>query len=89
MEMDSIIDKEILDIRKYIDQEIEENTEYLETTEGDTVECIGVENLAGILNEAFQYIKNYLNEKLRIDGIYMARVKKMEKEYKELKHKKV
>lgn len=30
-------------------QEIEDNTESLETTEGDSVECISIENLIGIL----------------------------------------
>lgn len=29
--------------------DIVENIEFLETTEGDTVECIGIENLEGIL----------------------------------------
>lgn len=31
-------------------QEIQDNTEWLETTEGDSVECIGIENLEGILS---------------------------------------
>jgi hypothetical protein len=30
---------------------IVENIELLETTEGDTVECIGIENLEGILSK--------------------------------------
>lgn len=30
---------------------IQSNIEYLETTEGDTVECIGIENLEGILSK--------------------------------------
>jgi hypothetical protein len=29
------------------------NTEWLETTEGDEVECISIENLEGILNRIF------------------------------------
>jgi hypothetical protein len=30
-------------------QEILDNTEWLETTEGDTLPCIGIENLGGVL----------------------------------------
>jgi len=30
-------------------KEIIENTEYLSTTEGDSIPCISIENLAGIL----------------------------------------
>jgi hypothetical protein len=33
--------------------EIQMNTEWLETTEGDEVECISIENLEGILNRIF------------------------------------
>jgi hypothetical protein len=33
--------------------EIQMNTEWLETTEGDEVECISIENLEGILNRLF------------------------------------
>jgi hypothetical protein len=33
--------------------EIQQETEYLETTEGDSIECIGVENLEGILSRFF------------------------------------
>jgi len=33
--------------------EIQMNTEYLSTTEGDEVECISIENLEGILNRIF------------------------------------
>lgn len=32
---------------------IKENAEWLETTEGDEVECIGIENLEGILSRFF------------------------------------
>ncbi len=32
-------------------QEIEENTEWLSTTEDDEVECISVENLKGLLEK--------------------------------------
>lgn len=38
---------------------IQENTEWLETTEGDTVECISIENLEHIL-------QIYLNTSLNI-----------------------
>jgi hypothetical protein len=31
--------------------EIQQETEWLETTEGDSIECIGVENLEGILSK--------------------------------------
>jgi hypothetical protein len=33
--------------------EIKQEIEYLETTEGDSIECIGVENLEGILSRFF------------------------------------
>ena len=33
--------------------EIQQETEWLETTEGDSIECIGVENLEGILSKYF------------------------------------
>lgn len=32
-------------------KEIEDNTEWLETTEGDEVECISIENLKGLLEK--------------------------------------
>jgi hypothetical protein len=35
--------------------EIQQETEYLETTEGDSIECIGVENLEGILSKFFGF----------------------------------
>jgi hypothetical protein len=35
--------------------EIQQETEYLETTEGDSVECIGIENLEGILSKFFGF----------------------------------
>ena len=35
---------------------IENETEWLETTEGDTVECISIENLMGILTKYFQHL---------------------------------
>jgi hypothetical protein len=35
--------------------EIQQETEWLETTEGDSVECIGIENLEGILNRFFGF----------------------------------
>ena len=33
--------------------EIQQEIEYLETTEGDSIECIGIENLEGILSSFF------------------------------------
>jgi len=33
--------------------QIQANTEWLETSEGDLVECIGIENLEGILTQYF------------------------------------
>jgi hypothetical protein len=33
--------------------EIQENIEYLETSEGDEIECISIENLEGILTRWF------------------------------------
>lgn len=32
-------------------KEIETNTEWLETTEGDEIECISIENLKGLLEK--------------------------------------
>jgi hypothetical protein len=33
--------------------EIQQEIEWLETTEGDSIECIGIENLEGILSSFF------------------------------------
>lgn len=35
--------------------EIQQETEWLETIEGDSIECIGIENLEGILNKFFGF----------------------------------
>jgi hypothetical protein len=35
--------------------EIQQEIEYLETTEGDSIECIGIENLEGILHKFFGF----------------------------------
>ena len=35
--------------------EIQQEVEWLETTEGDSVECIGIENLEGILSKFFGF----------------------------------
>ena len=35
-------------------KDIQENIEWLETTEGDEIECIGIENLEGILSKYFK-----------------------------------
>jgi len=36
-----------------LEEEIRENIEWLSTTEDDEVECIGIENLEGILTRFF------------------------------------
>lgn len=36
-------------------KEIQDNIEWLETTEGDSIECIGIENLEGILSKYFDH----------------------------------
>lgn len=33
--------------------QIQQETEWLETTEGDSIECIGIENLEGIIKNVF------------------------------------
>jgi len=38
---------------EYLEEEIKENIEWLSTTEDDEVECIGIENLEGILTKFF------------------------------------
>jgi hypothetical protein len=35
--------------------EIQQEIEWLETTEGDSIECIGIENLEGILSKFFGF----------------------------------
>lgn len=35
--------------------EIQQEVEWLETTEGDSIECIGIENLEGILSRFFGF----------------------------------
>jgi hypothetical protein len=45
--------------------EIQMNTEWLSTTEGDEVECISIENLEGILNRIF-------NQKLNLPFLSTA-----------------
>jgi len=42
-----------------LQQDIIDNTEYLSTTEGDEIACIGIENLEGIL-------ENYFNRTIKI-----------------------
>jgi hypothetical protein len=34
---------------------IQENVEWLSTSEGDEIECIGIENLEGILSKYFDF----------------------------------
>jgi hypothetical protein len=45
--------------KKQLLEEIQNNTEWLETTTGDEVECISIENLEGILSQ-------FLNVKFEI-----------------------
>lgn len=33
--------------------QIQQETEWLSTTEGDVIECIGIENLEGIIKDVF------------------------------------
>jgi len=44
-------------------QAIQDHVEWFETTEGDDLECIGIENLEGILSE---YLKTEI--KLSLNG---------------------
>lgn len=41
--------KDFMTINELI-EEIQDNVEWLSTTEGDEIECIGIENLEGILS---------------------------------------
>ncbi len=43
-------------------KEIQDNREWLETTEGDMIECVGIENLEGILSK-------FIGEELKISEI--------------------
>lgn len=52
--MDAYYREELEDL----ENKIKENVEWLTTTEGDEVECIGVENLEKILND-FLDVKQY------------------------------
>lgn len=40
-------------------EEIQDNAEFLYTTEGDEVDCVGLENLEGILSK-------FLNQKIKL-----------------------
>ena len=51
--------------------EIQQETEWLETTEGDSIECIGIENLEGILI-------NFLDLNLRYHNHEKNRLHKLE-----------
>jgi hypothetical protein len=50
-------DLEIPEKLETLVKEIQENIEFLETTEQDTIECIGIENLEGILGKFFGVTK--------------------------------
>jgi len=43
-----------MNVQKLI-EDIQSETEWLETSEGDEVECIGIENLEGILSRYFDF----------------------------------
>lgn len=45
-----------------LQQEIIDYTEYLSTTEGDEIACIGIENLQGILEEFFNQNINIIED---------------------------
>lgn len=47
--------------QKELAQKIKNEIEWLETTEGNEVECISIENLEGILSE-------YLNRRIKLSG---------------------
>jgi len=46
----------------FIYGEIEMNTEWLETIEGDEVECISVENIKGILNRRLAELEKLIQQ---------------------------
>jgi hypothetical protein len=43
-----------MNVQALIDQ-IQAEVEFLSTSEGDEIECIGIENLEGILNKYFDF----------------------------------
>ena len=43
-----------MNVQNLID-DIQDNVEWLSTTEGDEIECIGIENLEGILSRYFDF----------------------------------
>jgi hypothetical protein len=43
-----------MNVQKLI-EDIQANVEWLSTTDGDDVECIGIENLEGILSRYFDF----------------------------------
>lgn len=51
-------------------QKIRENVEFLATTEGDSIACISIEELTGILNEIGLLTK--LDERLLLAGLERA-----------------
>jgi hypothetical protein len=56
-----VADKEL----EYLEEEIKENIEWLSTTEDDEVECIGIENLEGILTRFF-HRKDIINTRIKL-----------------------
>jgi len=51
-----VLDEEL----QTLENEIKDNVEWLTTSEGDEVECIGIENLEGILNRFLELRQNKL-----------------------------
>lgn len=43
-----------MNVQKLI-EDIQTNVEWLSTTDGDDIECIGIENLEGILSRYFDF----------------------------------
>jgi hypothetical protein len=43
-----------MNVQKLI-EDIQANVEWLSTTDGDEIECIGIENLEGILSKYFDF----------------------------------
>ena len=58
-------DKTAVETQEDVLLAIENETEWLQTTEGDEIECISIENLMGILTKYFKF-QNTQNEKGRL-----------------------
>lgn len=75
-------------IRQQINNQIADNTEWLETTEGDEVECIGVENLEGILDNFLRRlvieVHTAATKGTRVDQVIVDTLTYNPSEYREL-----